>query len=216
MVESSPDAITQTDLSGRILMCNRQTALMHGYERPEDLIGKSAFDLFPPDEHERAGSNLQKTLTGKAVNNIEYRFVKKDGSQFDGELSATAITDAEGKPVSFVAVTRDITARKQAEVALRESEERFSKAFKTSPYAYMIGTMEDGRIIEVNDAFTAISGYTREEALAGTTLSLKLWVNKKDRQRMTTALRDGRAVNGLETKLQGKNGNIKTVCFPPR
>jgi PAS domain S-box-containing protein len=104
-------------------------------------------------------------------------------------------------------------ARLKTQESLRESEERFSKAFKTSPYAYIIANMEDGAIIEVNDAFTTMSGFTREEALAGSTLTLKIWVNEEDRQRMVAALREGRAVVGLETSLRGKNGNIKTVLL---
>ena len=213
LVEFSPDAITHTDLNGKILMCNSQTALLHGYDRAEDLIGKTAFDLFPPDELERAGANLQKTLAGTIVKDIEYRFVKKDGSQFHGELSAKAITDAAGKPALFIAITRDITARKQAEKLLQESEERFSKAFKITPYSYMIANMEDGAIIDVNDAFTTISGFTREEALAGSTLKLNFWVDEEDRKRMMATLRDNGVVERMETRLRAKSGKIVTALL---
>jgi PAS domain S-box-containing protein len=103
--------------------------------------------------------------------------------------------------------------RKHAEEALRESEERFSKAYKTSPISFMIANMEDGRIIEVNDAFTSISGFTREEALASSTLDLNIWVHKEDRLNMIAALRDGRAVVRKETMLRAKNGNISTVLL---
>ncbi len=127
LVESSPDAITQSDLSGKILMCNLQTALLLGYERLEDLIGTSVFDLFPLEELERARVNLQKTLKEGVIRNTEYRLLKKDGSQFQVELSATVIPDAEGKPASFMAMTRDITERRRAEEALRDSEKRLSE-----------------------------------------------------------------------------------------
>ena len=127
VVESSPDAITQSDLNGTILMCNRQTALLHGYERPEDLIGTSVFGLFPPDELERAKMNLQKTLKEGVIRNAAYRFLRRDGSQFPAELSATVIVNREGKPTSFMAMTRDISERRRIEETLRQSEERFTR-----------------------------------------------------------------------------------------
>jgi PAS domain S-box-containing protein len=99
------------------------------------------------------------------------------------------------------------------EEALRESEERFSKAYRTSPISFIIADMEDGRIIEVNDAFTTISGYTREEALTSSTLKLNLWVNEEDRQKMIATLREGRTVVCMETMLRAKNGYIATVLL---
>ena len=115
LVEASPDAVTQTDANGKILMCNMQTAILLGYEHPDELIGQSVFGLFPPDELERATANMRKTLEDGIIRNVEYRLVKKDGSQFPVELSAALIRDAAGKPVAFMALTHDITKRKRVE-----------------------------------------------------------------------------------------------------
>jgi PAS domain S-box-containing protein len=111
------------------------------------------------------------------------------------------------------AAQRELNERRRTEEALRESEERFSKAFKTSPYAYMIANMEDGAIFEVNDAFTAISGFSRKEALAGSTLKLNMWVNEEDRKRMVATLRERGAVARMETSLRGKDGTVITALF---
>jgi PAS domain S-box-containing protein len=73
--------------------------------------------------------------------------------------------------------------------------------------------MEDGRIIEVNDAFTNISGFTREEALASTTLDLKIWVNERDRKHMIDSLRKGSAILHQETQLRSKEGKIAIVLL---
>ena len=102
---------------------------------------------------------------------------------------------------------------KKSEEALRESEERFAKAFKISPYSYLIAGLEDGRIIEVNDAFTVISGFTREEAIGSSTLALKVWEDEKARQLMVSTIREGRTVSGLETRLRAKNGTMRTVLL---
>jgi len=62
---------------------------------------------------------------------------------------------------------------------LRESEEKFSKAFESSPYAIMVTNVESGAFTEVNNAFVLLSGFSRKEALAGPSSELKLWVNEK-------------------------------------
>ncbi len=175
LVESSPDAITQTDLNGRILMCNMQTALLHGYERPEDLIGKSAFELFSPDEQERASMDMQKTLKVGVIKNIEYRFLKKDGSQFQAELSATLIADTEGKPNSFMALTRNISERKRMEEELHESEQHYKMVSElATDYVFKIGIAANGKVTMdfVSDNFFSITGRTKEDAL-----TVELWNN---------------------------------------
>ena len=149
IIESSPDAITQSDLNGKILMCNAQTALLHGYERPEELIGTSVFDLFLPEELERARVNLQKTLKDSVIRNAEYRLLKKDGSQFQIELSATVIRDAEGNPVSFMALTRDITERKRAEEVIGKALQEWQTTFDATNDAMWI-LDKDQRVLRSN------------------------------------------------------------------
>lgn len=107
----------------------------------------------------------------------------------------------------------DITERTLAEEALKVSEEKFASAFHTSPYAVTITRAEDGKFIDVNEAFTSITGITREEALASSSLELNLWVNTEDRQNVVKALRAGQSVTGQEYLFQRKNGEILTGLF---
>jgi PAS domain S-box-containing protein len=99
------------------------------------------------------------------------------------------------------------------EANLRESEERFSKAYMTSPISFMIAYLDDGRIIEVNDAFTAISGFKREEVLDQTTVSLNIWVHEEDRKTMVASLKEGNAVIRREIKLRRQDGKILTALL---
>jgi PAS domain S-box-containing protein len=170
LVESSPDAITQSDLSGRILMCNSQTALLHGYDRPEELIGTSVFKLFPPGELERANTNLKKTLKDGVTRNVGYRLLKKDGSQFEAELSATVITDAKGTPISLMALTRDIGERRRMEEALRQSEERFSRLAQASLEG--IAVHDGEKILDANQAMASLFGYEISELIGMNVLDL--------------------------------------------
>jgi PAS domain S-box-containing protein len=214
IVEQAPIAMAIVGLDGTIEFINHKAVKVFGYLHKEIPTMDRWWVQAYPDEAYRTEivadwtGRIRRALTdGSEIAGNEYRVTCKDGSIKTMFISGVPVSD------KIFVMFDDITERKQAENALRESEERFSKAFKTSPYAYMIATVEDGSIIEVNDAFTTLSGFTREEAMAGSTLSLKLWVNVEDRRLMVDTLRDGRAVVGLETKLLGKNGTIRTVLL---
>jgi PAS domain S-box-containing protein len=127
ILDSSPDAITMTDTDGTIIECNQSNIDMMGYSSRDELIGKSAFDLIAEKQHSLALENLQKTLDSGIIKNIEYTLVKRDGTEFPGEMSASIVQDAAGRQAGFVAVTKDITARKKAEEALIRSETELRK-----------------------------------------------------------------------------------------
>jgi PAS domain S-box-containing protein len=121
LVETSPDGITLTGLDGKVLLCNRQTALLHGYSDPQHMVGLDSLDLIAPEDHPRARENLQHTLEKGSVHGVNYAFLRQDGSRFPGELSASLIRDSMGEPSAFIGLTRDITERKRAEEQLRSS-----------------------------------------------------------------------------------------------
>ena len=106
--------------------------------------------------------------------------------------------------------------QKLSETALRESEEKFSKAFQTAPYSIAISQVKDGRFVEVNDAFTTISGFTREEALGHSSTDLGLWLDEEHRERVTAALRAEQTVVGEEFRLRTKSDEIRTCVFSAR
>ena len=92
------------------------------------------------------------------------------------------------------------------EEALRFSEEKFAKAFRASPDAITITTLEEGRYIEVNDSFLRLSGYTREEVIGRTSLELNLWAEPADRARLVEPIRRQEPVRNLEAKFRSKSG----------
>lgn len=97
--------------------------------------------------------------------------------------------------------------------ALRQSEEKFAKAFHATPDAILITRPADGRIIEVNEGFCRISGYTREEAVGHSILKLHLWANPEQRDEYLTALQEGQSVSNYEFDFVSKSGACLTcVC----
>lgn len=122
ILSASPDAITATDLNGIITECNEQTLRMHEYASKGELIGKSAFVLIAPKDHKKAEEKMKETLEKGYVKNVEYTFLTKNGREFPAELSASVIRDQNGKPVGFVAITKDISERKQLEQQLFKAQ----------------------------------------------------------------------------------------------
>ena len=91
---------------------------------------------------------------------------------------ARLVSEKMVHPPELLGVVQDITERQMANEALRQSEEKFSKAFITSPYVITITLAEDGKFVDVNKAFTTITGFTYEEALADSWIGLAFGLTK--------------------------------------
>ncbi|HEX7859741.1 MAG TPA: response regulator [Verrucomicrobiae bacterium] len=110
-------------------------------------------------------------------------------------------------------LTEEITERSQAENQLRLSEERFAKAFKSSPVPMSLQSLSDYRYIDVNDAYLEMTGYDRAELVGATSIERNLWVDKDVRAEIFEQLRAGRAVRNVETTIKRKNGAERTTLF---
>lgn len=104
--------------------------------------------------------------------------------------------------------------RRQAEKALEESEEKFSKAFRSSPNAVAITTLRGSRFLEVNDSFTDLTGYTREELIGHTVDDFNLWANREDATRMAKLTEEDRKFHNEEFTFRMKSGETRTwLCL---
>ncbi len=106
-----------------------------------------------------------------------------------------------------------IEQRKQSELALKESNEKYLKTFESSPNLIIITKVEDGKIIEVNETFVLLSGFTRKEALSDSTIGRDLWKDKEERNSVVSTLLSGKDVKGKEIEFIKKNGEIRTGLF---
>jgi PAS domain S-box-containing protein len=209
--QSSPDMVIITNIKdGTYTDVNESFVRLTGYSR-EEIIGHTAEEpkiWVKQEDQERMVRLLQKH--GK-MRNEEFSFRTKSGEIRHWLCSAERISI--GGEAHMLAVAADITEQKQAQEALRESEEKFSKAFRSSPQAIAITTLEDGRFIEVNDSFTRISGYTRKEAIGRSSIELALWVKPEERVQMIEELRKHGRVNNKEFNFRIKSGEIRSWLF---
>jgi len=130
-------------------------------------------------------------------------------------LISTAFLQISGTERVLICA-QDITERKWAEKALQESEEKFRLAFHTSPDSINLNRLEDGVYIDINDGFTKIMGYTRQEVLGKSSLALNIWADPEDRQRLVAGLKAHGVVENLEAQFTDKNGQIKTGLMSAR
>ena len=97
---------------------------------------------------------------------------------------------------------------KGVEEALRENEERFRLTFQTSPDSININRLEDGMYIDINEGFTRLTGFTREDVIGKTSLSLDIWHDPDDRHALVRALKDKGYCSGLEARFRRKDGSV--------
>ena len=155
LVETSPDAITLSDLDGSIITCNRQSLILHGFERLEEVVGKNILDFVPEEERDQTREKIRESLERGFTENSEYVLLKKDGTRFPAELSSSFIFDESGTAKAFVSVTHDITERKQAEEALQNAKEVAETANRAK--SEFLASMSH----ELRTPLNAILGYTQ-------------------------------------------------------
>jgi PAS domain S-box-containing protein len=211
--ESSIAANSIADKQGIITHVNPAFLKLWGYRTAEEAIGHSVNSFFAREED---GLPVIEALNTVGRWEGEFLAQRTDGSTFVTQGIATVIRDGNGEPIGYQSTNLDITERKRSEEELKASEEKFSTAFKTSPYAITITRIKDGSFLEVNDAFTPITGFTHEEARSGSSVGLGLWVDAEDRKRVIATLLDGRTVSGEEFLFRKKDGGIITGLFSAR
>jgi PAS domain S-box-containing protein len=208
---SSPDSISITTLKdGTFIEVNDGHTQFSGYTR-EEVIGRRSTDFNTWAKAEDRARMLQKLKKQGKVHNEEFDFLTKSGEIRTALFSAETI-NIGGEPC-IIATTTDITERKRAEEKLRESEEKFSKAFRSSPNTMVITTLKDGKFIEVNDSHNRITGYSREETIGHSALELGLWIKAEDRTRMTQILKEHGRVCNEEFEFRMKSGEIRNWLF---
>lgn len=128
LIQTSPDAVAATDLKGNLTEVSQRTVALHGYANAAELMGRSAFDMIAPRDRQRAMENMARVAREGVVEGVRYAMLRKDGTEFIGELNSRQVKDVDGKPAGFIATVRDVTKREADEKALQEALRRERKA----------------------------------------------------------------------------------------
>jgi len=176
----------------------------------QDVQGWGWEGTIHPDDRARSIAHWRATMAaGQAAEN-ELRVRRADGVYRWILGRFVPLRDEIGNIVQWYGVSTDIDDRKRAEEALRASEEKFSAAFRASPTALVIATL-DGKYVEMNQAFCDLLGYSREELLGKTAIDLGIF-NAESRQEWVEALaREGGVIAPVELSFRVRDGSSRTT-----
>ena len=212
---SSHDAIFSRDLDGVITSWNAAAEALYGYAA-EEAIGRDGTILLTSSHQGETKALIKRLLQGERGFGFATQHLRRDGSQVDVALSLSPVRDAEGEITGITIISHDVSEQVRAERELRESEEKFAAAFQASPDLMMITRRGDGMLLEVNEGFTRLLGYQREEVIGKTTPELAIWADPRTRATFVASLEETGATGETETMVRRKDGALITVLYSGR
>lgn len=191
----------------RFIKVNEGFLTMSGFKR-EEIIGRTAYEFDVLAGVEAKELALKRFHQGQTIPPLEsYLGTRSGGKKF--VVVGGQPLEVNNEPCMLLTFI-DLDERKRAEDALRQSEERFSKAFALSPVAGVISAVSGNRIFNINDAFTELTGYAAGEAVGRSPGELGLW--RSDGEKLVTnLLKTKRGYRNLELKLHTKTGEVCDV-----
>lgn len=204
----TPDLLCTGKPDGSFVKVNDAWERVLGYSRQE-VLEKGWINLIHPDDVEATRRQVERQLAGRNTANFVNRYLAKDGSYHLLEWMATPAVDG-----NLYAAARDVTEQKKAEDSIIESERKYSTIFNSASDG-IIYSDRKGKILDVNPAFTSITGLSRRQVVGKNTLSLaKKMVGSRDLPRIIKAIKQtllGKPLQPIELEL---NGRILEINVP--
>jgi two-component system, cell cycle sensor histidine kinase and response regulator CckA len=202
--ESAAVGIDVVDADGRFLQVNSSFAEMLGYTQDE-LLNLTFFDISHPDDVEVSRIKHEKMVRGETESyRFEKRYIRKDGGVLWAEVSVSPVRGPDGVHLATVGVIADLTYRKRAEEALRESEDKYRTIFEESFDGLFI-TSPGGKILDMNKKGVAMFGYDTKEEILSLDLERDVYAHPPDRKPIL-AMVNAQGSAEYEVVVKKKNG----------
>jgi len=219
ITENVTDVIWTRDMNLQLTYLSPSIEKMRGYT-VEEIFQQPVEESMTPASAELTRKVLTEELVrereGRGVpgryRTMELEMTCRDGSTVWTEVTIGFMRDSEMRAVGLIGVTRDISVRKSVEDARKQSELKFRSIFDFSPQPISLSAVESGRLMDVNDRFCALTGYSRDELLGSSTTEMGFY-SDEDRSRFVEALvRDGE-VRELEMDFKTRDGSTLTAMM---
>ena len=209
IVNSSDDAIFSSTPEGLIATWNAGAERMFGYSAAE-IKGQHFSIMIPEDRRADLAGNRTRLLRGEAIVHYENEHVRKDGSIFPALLTLSPIKDDNGVVTGVSVIARDITERRLAEKALRESEERFRSLVQNATVG-IYRTTPESRILMANPSLVKMLGYANFEELSARELGEDAFARGYSRTAFRERIDREGEIKGLETAWTSRDGSVTYV-----
>ncbi|MGC8742297.1 MAG: PAS domain S-box protein [Verrucomicrobiia bacterium] len=211
--ESASDLIQCIAPDGSILFVNPVWLKTFGYKSHEEVKNLNYFDLIHPDYKNHCSALFEALTKEPVTKRIETKFLTKDGRSIIVEGNCTS-QFKNGKIEAIHGIFRDVTEQKLAEEKLRESEERFSKAFNLSPVAEAIISLDgQNAIIDVNNTFCELLGYSKNELIGSSLVELKLFNSKTEFERLLQKMNCGEPVENFKIQMTSRDKSKREILL---
>lgn len=203
-------SIVNPSLEDEFLFVNSEWIELSGFSNEESKAIRFIDRIHPEDRSFVLTTVADAWEKKQASAKLEYRWQKSNGNYFWIESRIKFLKKEKKHTTVAVFCSREITERKKAEKKFQETESLFKTAFKTHPDSININRLSDGIYIDVNEGFSRLTGFSRQEVVGKSSLDIHIWHDENDRIKLVNLLKkEGKAIN-LEAKFKKKNGDIQT------
>jgi PAS domain S-box-containing protein len=196
MLATAGEGVWRVDAEGRSLYLNDQMVRMLGVP-VQAVLGREVIDFIHPDDRERWAAERARRAQGQDTL-YQVRLIRPDGTSRHVLVRGSVVRSTTGAAMGAIAIVTDITPLREAEASRQRAQVLLEAAFRSSRDAMALFRASDEVIVDVNDVWCQLTGYTRDEAIGRSQRDLDLWADPADSARFRDAMREHGAVRDFE------------------